>query len=224
MRGLYAIVDVQTLSSRGLPPLAFAKAVLSARPVALQLRAKASPPEETLSLLRALRPLCHDAGVPLVVNDDPQLALRSGCRFVHVGQKDVDIAHVRRLDSTLAVGVSTHTLSQLDAALAARPAYVALGPIFPTSSKLDPDPVVGTGALEVARARAAAAGVPLVAIGGISLSRAATLVGLADAIAVIGALVPPPSTLETMLEEVVERARALRELFAPSDADVTPAS
>jgi thiamine-phosphate pyrophosphorylase len=218
MRGLYAIADVQTLASRGLDPVAFAGAVLTARPAALQLRAKGTAPEEVERLLRALGPLCEAAGVPLVVNDRPDLALRTGCTFVHVGQTDAPIDEVRRSAPSLAVGVSTHTLAELDQALRARPAYVAFGPVFATSSKLDARPVVGMERLRSAHARTLASGVPLVAIGGITGERAAQLVGIADAVAVIGALVPGGASddarpLHDRYAEVTERARALHALF-----------
>src|SRR6516164_1745367 len=164
MRGLYAIADVDTLDARGLDPVAFADAVLRASPAALQLRAKGVPAREALALLRELAPMCHRAGVPLVANDRPDLAILAGCDAVHVGQSDMPIDRVRRIAPGLGVGVSTHDLDQLDAALAARPLYVAYGPVFETTTKTNPDPVVGVGALRAARAHAVAAGVPLVGI------------------------------------------------------------
>lgn len=101
------------------------------------------------------------------------------------------IERVRRLAPGLGVGVSTHTIEQLDAALAARPAYVAFGPVFETSTKLNPDPVVGVGALAEAHAHALAAGIPLVAVGGITLPRAREIAGLVEAAAVVSGLLPP---------------------------------
>jgi thiamine-phosphate pyrophosphorylase len=226
MRGLYAIVDVATLASRGLSPLAFAEAVLRARPAALQLRAKESPPRESLAMLRQLAPMCHRAGVPLVANDRPDLAILAGCDRVHVGQTDMPIDRVRRIAPGLGVGVSTHTLEQLEAALLARPAYVAFGPVFPTATKKDPDPVVGAAALREAYRRAVHADVPLVAIGGITRERARDLVGSVDAVAVIGDLLPPAPAgdirppVDDVLVEVARRARAYGELFAPAPAAI----
>ncbi len=225
MRGLYAIVDVETLAARGIEPVAFARAVLAVRPAALQLRAKEASAREALSLLRALSPLCRRAGVPLVANDRPDLAALAACPLVHVGQSDMPIERVRRTVAgareSVGVGVSTHELAELEAALAARPAYVAFGPVFATASKKDAHAPVGIDALRAAYARAVAAGVPLVAIGGITRERAPALVGMADAVAVIGELVPPrdPSeTLDGVLREVTERARTLHALFAPHPA------
>jgi thiamine-phosphate pyrophosphorylase len=217
MRGLYAIVDLGALAARRLDPVAFACAVLCGAPAALQLRAKDRPAREVLSLLRELAPMCHGARVPLVANDRPDLALLAGCDMVHVGQTDMPIERVRRITPGLGVGVSTHSLEQLDRALAARPTYVALGPVFETHSKVDPDPVVGTAVLRAASARAAAAGVPLVAIGGITRERARELVGLVDAVAVIRELLPARPGGDA-LREVTARAQAFHDLFVPVPA------
>jgi thiamine-phosphate pyrophosphorylase len=221
MRGLYAIVDVGTLTSRRIDPVAFADAVLRVQPAALQLRAKDLPPRETLALLRALAPMCRRADVPFVANDRPDLAILAGCDAVHVGQSDMPIDRVRRIAPGLGVGVSTHDLEQLDAALAARPLYVACGPVFETATKTNPDPVVGVAGLRAASVRAAAAGVPLVAIGGITRERAPELIGLVDAVAVVAGLLPPvviagaaPLASADVLREVTARASALHELFA----------
>jgi thiamine-phosphate pyrophosphorylase len=214
MRGLYAIVDVGTLAVRGLDPVAFAGAVLRAQPAAIQLRSKDSASRETLALLRALAPMCHSAGVPLVANDRPDFAVLAGCDLVHVGQTDMPIDRVRRITPHLRVGVSTHTLEQLDAALAARPAYVAYGPVYETRTKVNPDPVVGLEGIRAASLRARAAGVPLVAIGGITRARARDLVALVDAVAVVADLVPAAAGNDTF-REVTARAREYGDLFAP---------
>lgn len=215
MRGLYPIVDVTSLVARGIEPLRFAQALLEARPAAIQLRAKDLPPRDTLGLLRALASLCHNDGVALVANDRPDLALLAGCDLVHVGQMDMPIERVRRIAPALGVGVSTHDMGQLDAALATRPAYVAFGPVFETDSKSNPDPVVGLGEVRKASARATLASVPLVAIGGITLERAAGLVGLVDAVAVIADLLPPADVAANdAMTYVTARARAFHALFA----------
>jgi thiamine-phosphate pyrophosphorylase len=134
------------------------------------------------------------------------------------------IDRVRRIAPSLGVGVSTHNIEQLDAALAARPRYVAYGPVFETSTKKNADPVVGVAGIRAAHARASAAGVPLVAIGGISRERARELVGLVDAVAVVAELLPSvvvagaaPHAGE-ILREVTARAQALHELFASEPA------
>jgi thiamine-phosphate pyrophosphorylase len=190
MRGLYAIVDVDFLRRAGISPLPFAEAVLSAKPAVLQLRAKSEGARATLSLLDALVPLCRAAGVPLFANDRPDLAVLSGCDGVHVGQTDLTVADVRRFAPSLRIGISTHDPAQLAAALASRPDYVAYGPVFSTSSKENPDPVVGLEGLASAARLSAAAHVPLVAIGGIDVARARDVARVANLAAVISALLP----------------------------------
>jgi thiamine-phosphate pyrophosphorylase len=175
MRGLYPIVDLDTLAKRDLAPLTFAQAVLTARPPLLQLRAKHQAPRDVLELLSRLKPLCAHSGTLLFANDRPDLALLAGADGVHVGQDDVPLEVVRQLPGNLRVGVSTHDLRQLEAALARRPDYVAFGPIFATSSKQGADPALGLEMVARAAALARAANIPLCVIGGLTLSIAPKL-------------------------------------------------
>jgi thiamine-phosphate pyrophosphorylase len=214
MRGLYAIADVGTLARRRVDLVTFARAVLLARPTALQLRAKDVPAREMLALLRALSPMCRNAGVPLVANDRVDVAALAGCEYVHLGQEDVqyDVAH--RLAPQLKVGVSTHNAEQVASALALRPDYVAYGPVYPTGSKPDASPVVGLAGLRAAHAAARAARIPLVAIGGITPERAADVAPFTDAIAVIAGLLPPGDG-PVDFGEVTARAMHLQAAFHP---------
>jgi thiamine-phosphate pyrophosphorylase len=204
MRGLYAIVDTGVLAEKNLDALAFARAMVSARPAALQIRAKELSARETLALLRALVPLCRQARVPLVANDRPDLAVLAGCDLVHIGQDDVPVALARRIAPGLGLGISTHTLEQLECALAARPAYVAYGPVFATASKTNAEPV-GVDGLRQAAVASAKAGIPLVAIGGIDAARAPEIASIAPCAAMITALV----TGVTSAAAAAERAIAL---------------
>jgi thiamine-phosphate pyrophosphorylase len=206
MKGLYAIVDTKLLDRRGTDPLEYARAVLEARPAALQLRAKDLPARAILALLRALGPMCRQVGVPLVANDRADLAALAGCDAVHIGQEDLPYALVHRIAPQLAVGISTHSVAQLERALASRPRYVAYGPVFETSSKTNPDPIVGVDGLAQASRLARQNGTPLVAIGGITLARVREIAHRADAFAVIADLYPDGATLR----DVSERARAFQ--------------
>ena len=224
MRGLYAIADVDALARVGLSVQAFVEAVLDARPAALQLRDKSSSARRHLALLRELVPLARRAKVPLYANDRPDLAVLAGCDGVHVGQDDVPVALVRRLARAsgvaLAVGLSTHEEVHLERAFSpgpddegpdAIPDYVAVGPVFPTVNKDDADPAVGLAALRdrCAWLRQHRPGVPLVAIGGISLELAGAVGELCSAAAVIGALLPRSSGPGALVE-VRDRARAMQ--------------
>ena len=203
MKGLYAIVDTKLLAARGTDPIAYAKALLEVRPAAIQLRAKEVSAREILGMLRALGPMCRQMGVPLVANDRADLAALAGCECVHIGQEDLPYELVHRIAPQLGVGISTHDPEQLARALTVHPRYVAYGPVFVTANKANAEPVVGVEGLRQASRLARAAGVPLVAIGGITLERVPEVVDLADACAVIGDLYLPGATLA----DVTERAR-----------------
>lgn len=202
MRGLYAIVDVDSLQLAKIAPVELARAIVVARPPLLQLRAKSSAARDVLALLRELVPICHEAGTLLVANDRPDLALLAGADFVHVGQHDLGVRDVRRIAPALRVGISTHTPDELARALADDPDYVAYGPVFATRSKANPDPVVGLEGLADAARAAAARNIPLVAIGGIDRVTAASVARHAQLGAVISALLPESG-------DITESARAL---------------
>jgi thiamine-phosphate pyrophosphorylase len=208
VRGLYAIVDSDFLSSRGIDLVPFAEAVLRGRPALLQVRAKNEGAKTVLGWLRALRGPSRQSGTLLFANDRPDLAVLAGCDGVHVGQDDVSVADVRRFAPGLQVGVSTHDPVQLAAALDEAPSYVAFGPVFATASKVRPDPVVGVEGLREASLACRARGIPLVAIGGIDLARAAVVAAHADLIAVISALLP-----EEGMSGVTARAAKLQAVF-----------
>jgi thiamine-phosphate pyrophosphorylase len=137
----------------------------------VQLRIKDAPENVLRDEIRRARDLCAQHGVTLVVNDHWRLALDEGCGFVHLGQEDLvdaDLDAIRRADCKL--GVSTHDAGELDVALAAKPDYIALGPVFPTTLKqLDWAP---QGIARVGEWRAMLGAMPLVAIGGLTPERA----------------------------------------------------
>jgi thiamine-phosphate pyrophosphorylase len=210
VRGLYAIVDVETIERRNLDPVRFAEAVLTAAPAAIQLRDKAGGARRTLELLRAIAPLAASAKVPLFANDRPDLALLARCDGVHVGQDDLPVTLARKVAPGLRVGLSTHDEAEVDRALVEAPDYVAMGPIFPTSSKDRPSPVVGLDRLArlAARVRGARPGTPIVAIGGVGMETAGSVGAVADMAAVIAALFPDRGAGDPY-EAVADRARTL---------------
>ncbi len=201
-RGLYAIVDLTSLERRGLDPVRFAQAVLDGGPALLQLRAKGLGARETLALLRRIVPLCRRAGVLCFANDRPDLAALSGCDGFHVGQEDLPLPEARKVAPGLLVGVSTHDPGQVEEALRWGPSYLAVGPVFPTVSKENPDPVVGLDLVHLAVARASC---PVVAIGGIDLPRAPQIAAAGALGAVIGALLPDGEDMA----QVTTRTRSL---------------
>lgn len=166
-RGFYAIVDPASCGDRD--PLAVAEAILEGGCAVLQLRAKTLDDRSALVLSRALAERCRRRGVPFVVNDRADLALLAGADGLHLGQSDISVADARRLIGARPVGVSTHDRAQVDRALADGADLIGFGPIFPTQTKDNPDPVVG---VERLREVCLAARAPVVAIGGITVESA----------------------------------------------------
>lgn len=167
----------------------------------IQLREKhASPREFYRDAVEALL-LARARGARLIINDRADLALALGADGVHLGQDDLPPDAARRLLGRKAIiGYSTHSVAQAVAAARLPVDYLAIGPIYPTSSKENPDPVVGLEGLRLVRE--AIGDLPLVAIGGITLERAAeTLAAGADSVAVVGALVAPPLDIEARTRE-----------------------
>ena len=185
---LYAIVD--PLDTRQ-DPVALAAALLAGGARCLQLRWKPAAPRDVLDAARAIRPLAHDAGALFLVNDRPDLAVLAGADGVHLGQDDLPVAAARRvLGPGCIVGISTHDVAQARRAADAGADYVAVGPVYATTSKVG---ALAPRGLDLVRAARAVVPCPLVAIGGIDATTAPDVIAAgADAVAMIGALVRAP--------------------------------
>ncbi|MDM7922376.1 MAG: thiamine phosphate synthase [Pyrinomonadaceae bacterium] len=135
-------------------------------------------------------------GVPVIINDRVDLAMMLGAAGVHLGQEDVEpIAARRVLGENAVIGYSTHNIEQALAAIKMPVDYIAFGPIFPTSTKENPDPTVGLENLS--EIRKAIGDFPLVAIGGITREKASDVFTAgADSIAVISDLISDPFSIE----------------------------
>jgi thiamine-phosphate pyrophosphorylase len=187
---LYPILDVAACAARGIAPLDLLAIWLDAGVRIVQLRAKTMASGAMLTLADAMGERCRAADAAFIVNDRVDVARMTGAAGVHVGQDDLPPADARRLmGDGMIVGCSTHNEEQLTAALAQPVSYVAIGPVFATVTKANPDPAVGLEMIARASAAAHDAGRPLVAIGGITLATAREVIDAgADAIAVIGDL------------------------------------
>ena len=179
---LYVILDAGMLTA---PAGETAQKLMEAGVKLLQYRAKNAPARELWEESRAIAEAARRAKCTFIVNDRPDVAYLAGADGVHVGQNDLDVEHARKvIGPDRWVGVSTHSLEQFREAAASSADYIAVGPIFQTSSKANPDPVVGT---ELLRRLRALTEKPIVAIGGITLERAAEVLAAgADSVAVIG--------------------------------------
>lgn len=184
MTALYVLIDPEHCAGRD--PLWVAEQALLGGCEALQLRSKAQTDRERLSLARALRSLTRAHGVPFWINDRLDLALLCEADGLHLGQTDFPAAEVRKLSGKLLLGLSTHSLAQAEAAVDAGVDILGFGPVFPTASKLNPDPEVGLAGLSSVLGRVQK---PLVAIGGIQASNVAQVAALKPAyVAVISAV------------------------------------
>ena len=211
MAGLYAIVDAGFLRARGVAVREFAEGLRAAGVPVVQWRCKDGAPAEVLAGARTLREVFAGTGTLLVMNDRVDLALLAGFDGVHVGGGAGGGGGGRGCgekaptrgggEQGLVVGVSTHTVDQVAGAGDAD--YVAVGPVFGTSTKLDAEAVVGLEGVRHARGETEK---PLVAIGGITLPNCASVREAgADMCAVISGLLVEGRTVESVAREFMER-------------------
>jgi thiamine-phosphate pyrophosphorylase len=168
---LYAILDDSIIPADDLARwVALAESLADSGCRLIQVRAKQADSRTQLEIAMELVRAFTFARTRLIVNDRADIALLAGAGGVHVGQQDLGVEAARAICPSPAwIGVSTHTLDQVRAADATSADYVAFGPIFPTTTKLKPDTLVGVEGLRAARALTRK---PLVAIGGITLESA----------------------------------------------------
>ena len=185
---LYVILDAALLTSSETD---CAQRLVDGGVRLLQYRNKEASARELLESSKKLAALLAPQGVAFLVNDRADVAALAGASGVHVGQEDLDVEDARRVvGAGKWVGVSTHNLEQFKQAAASSADYIAVGPIFTTSTKANPDPVVGT---EFIRKVRVLTDKPIVAIGGITLERAAaTIEAGADSVAVISDILRAP--------------------------------
>lgn len=138
----------------------------------VQLRIKELPEDDIAQHIRRAQAVCRQHNCTLIINDYWQLAMSMGCDWVHLGQEDLDTADIDAIRAAgLRLGISTHDHQELKRALALSPDYVALGPVYPTILKKMKWHEQGLD--RVTEWKALVGNVPLVAIGGMSVDRAA---------------------------------------------------
>ena len=188
----YPVLDTELLARRGLAAPVAAEAMLEAGAQILQLRHKAFFSRDAFETAERIAALCRDAQALFVINDRADIAMLLQTAL-HLGQEDLPPADARRIMAPGAIiGFSTHNEQQLRSADQELVDYLAIGPIFQTASKQNPDPVVGVDRLRELRV---ATENPLVAIGGITRDTAPSVFEAgADSVAIIGDLLPDPST------------------------------
>lgn len=185
---LHAILDVDAAERAGWSPADLCRAFLDGGATWIQVRAKQLPSAAFLELCDAVVRSAEAHRATVIVNDRADLARLSGADGVHVGQDDLTPSAVRRLLGPNAiVGYSTHTIDQFEAAVLEAASYLAVGPVFGTNTKETGYDAVGLERVSAAAARAN--GRPVVAIGGITLENAMSVIAAgASAVAVISDL------------------------------------
>jgi thiamine-phosphate pyrophosphorylase len=185
---LYVILDTALLT---IPVLDCAQELTEAGVRLLQYRDKTAPARDLMHSSRSLASLLTPQGITFIVNDRADVAVLAGASGVHVGQDDLGAEQARALvGNEKLVGVSTHNIDQFRAAAATSANYIAVGPVFATSSKANPDPVVGTDFIRRVRE---ISDKPIVAIGGITLENSAAVIQAgANSVAVISDILRAP--------------------------------
>ena len=185
---LYVILDSALLKKT---PRESAEEFAEAGVRLMQYRDKSAPAREMLRNARELVHCVAPYGASMIVNDRPDVAKLAGARGVHVGQDDLEPVQARAIvGAEMLVGVSSHNMKQFQQAAGTSADYIAVGPIFATKSKGNPDPVVG---IELIRRVRPLTQKPIVAIGGITLETAKQVIDAgADCVAVIADILNAP--------------------------------
>ena len=188
---LYGILDLGYVSAGDAASMA--RRMLIGGAGIIQLRAKKLPRQAIRSLAEEILPICREFGVPLILNDHPDLVPVTGADGVHVGQDDLPVPQVREIVGPDAIiGLSTHSLDQAAAATQAAPDYIGFGPLFSTPTKPDYVPV-GLEDIRLVHERVA---LPVFCIGGIKLENLHTVLaaGAKRVVIVSGILQAPDVT------------------------------
>ncbi|MGB7752742.1 MAG: thiamine phosphate synthase [Candidatus Acidiferrales bacterium] len=203
---LYAILDATpTQPTDSLVSLA--QKLATAGVQLIQLRAKHVPARQFQEIATALL-AAAPKNARIIINDRPDIASIAHAAGVHVGQEDLPVEAARQICPTPQwVGISTHNLEQLEAADRTSADYIAVGPIYPTTTKLNPDPVVG---LDLIRAARRVTRKPIVAIGGITIVSAAEVFQAgADSVAIISDLINAPDPSQRAREYLALAAQEI---------------
>ena len=181
---LYAVTDRAWIGEKTL--LEQVEDALKNGVTCVQLREKTLDEEAFLEEALQMKKLCHHYHVPLIINDNVEIAIQCGADGIHVGQEDMSALDVRhRVGEDMIIGVSVHTVEEAVAAVANGADYLGLGAVFNTSTKLDAEDMSATMLKEIC----AAVDVPTVAIGGISSKNIMRLSNSGvDGVAVISAI------------------------------------
>lgn len=198
---LYTFVDTAYLNGRA--PEVVAQQLCDGGSDLIQLRAKKSSPDDIRRLAEKIVAITKRANVGLVINDYPDIAREVGAELCHLGQEDFfdaghkNVSELKIKNSTLKIGLSTHSPEQAQRAMKAEADYIAIGPVYATGTKPTAKPVT----LDYVRWAAANVTVPWLAIGGINLENMdGVLAAGAKGICVVSAILNTPDVAKACRE------------------------
>lgn len=200
---VYPITDTRM---SGLSHLEQAREMIAGGARLIQIRDKNASSSDLYEAATAVCELAAKQGVTVVINDRVDIALAVGAGGVHLGQDDLPPEEARKLLGPRAViGYSTHSVEQAKHAADLPVDYIAIGPVFPTVTKENPDPEVGLDGVRAVKKMIG--NIPLVAIGGISLDNfSEVLESGADSAAVVGGILGEPSSIPDTVSKFLSLA------------------
>ncbi|MBT3169003.1 MAG: thiamine phosphate synthase [Candidatus Cloacimonetes bacterium] len=158
--GIYVIITKPVLSYREIAEICVRNEVTM-----LQLREKHLTDRQLLQAAREIISITKGTKTNFVINDRPDIAMLCNADYLHLGQTDLTISEARKIvGKKIKIGLSTHSIQQAQDAISQKPDYIGFGPVFPTTTKIIPDPTVGTKNLQTVLKFAE---IPVIAIGGI---------------------------------------------------------
>jgi thiamine-phosphate pyrophosphorylase len=197
----YPIIDTAVLGRTPFSPIRVAEEAVKAGAKILQYRHKEKWTQAEFDEAKAISAVCKEAAIPFIINDRADFAKLLGAGL-HIGQDDLPPEAARKLMQSAVIGYSTHNAGQLRGTGDVPADYVSLGPIFQTTSKEKPDPVVHPDGIRAMRSLTSK---PLVAIGGITLENASeVLTAGADSVAIISAMLPIEKAYKRLSETLKE--------------------
>lgn len=187
---LYLVTDRSL--ARGRPMMDIVREAVAGGVTCVQLREKSCPVQEFIEQAQDLHALLRPLGIPLIINDNVEVALATGAEGIHLGQRDMPVAEARKLaPPTWVIGVSAESVADAIRAEQDGADYIGVSPVFATPTKTDTAPPLGLAGLRRIRA---AVQIPLVAIGGIHAGNVQEVIRAgADGVAVVSAIVAADS-------------------------------
>ncbi|MBT2634063.1 thiamine phosphate synthase [Pseudomonas sp. ISL-88] len=214
MKDVLSVYFIMGSNNTSADPVSVVRKAVQGGATLFQFREKGSGSltgEDRFLFAKQVQDVCRQAGIPFIINDDVELALRLKADGVHIGQDDANAAETRAAIGDMILGVSAHNVSEVKQAEADGADYVGLGPIYPTETKKDAQAVQGVSLIEAVRRQGVA--IPIVGIGGITIANAAPVIEAgADGVSMISAVsqAEDPEAAARGFYEEIQRHKAKR--------------